>query len=65
MHSLVFQGIKLAVERHIIPLRYSNLVVAGHGSEGIEKMGTQTRVDVTGHVGGGSGTILRPVGEVA
>lgn len=55
----------MAVELHIIPLECSNLVVIGHGGKGIEEMGTQARVDVIGHVDGGRGTILCPVGEVA
>lgn len=55
----------MAVELHIIPLICSNFVVVGHGGKGVEEMGTQTRVDVIGHVDGGRGAILRPVGEVA
>lgn len=64
-HSLVLQGIELAVELHIIPLKCSNFVVFGHGGEGVEEMGTQARVDVSGHVDSGWGAILCPIGEVA
>lgn len=55
----------MAVELHVIPLKCSNFVVIGHGGEGVEEMGTQARVDVSGHVDSGRGAILCPIGEVA
>lgn len=64
-HSLILQGIELAVELHVIPLIGGDLVAAGHGGESVEEVGAQAGVDIIGHVDGGRGTVLCPVGEVA
>ncbi len=62
--SLVLQGVELTVKLHIIPLIGGQLVVL-YGGEGIQKMGTQARVDVIGLKNGRRWSVLRPVCEVA
>lgn len=62
--SLVLQGVELTVKLHIIPLIGGQLVVL-YGGEGVQKMGTQTWVNVIGHINGWRWSVLCPVCEVA
>lgn len=61
--SLVLQGVELAVQLHVVPLEGGQQVVL-HGGEGVQEMGAQAGVDVSGHVDGRGGSVLSPVGEV-
>lgn len=63
-YSLVLQGVELTVKLHIVPLIGCQLVVL-NGGEGIQEMGTQAGVDVSGHINGWRWSVLRPVCEVA
>lgn len=62
--SLILQAIELTVKLHIIPLIGGELVVL-NGGEGIQKMGTQAWINVTGHINGWRRSVLCPVREVA
>lgn len=63
VYWLVLQGLELSIELLVIPLVGRNHVVV-HASKGIDKMVTETWVNVGGKILSCSGTVLCPVSEI-
>lgn len=63
MYALVLQGLELSVEFLIVPLVGLDHVVV-HSSKGIDKVVTETWVNVGGEILTCSRTVLSPVSKI-